>query len=800
MNDTWRDPLTRYAVVAFLLVLFALLSFGARQLSFTFDEPSHITAGYTFLARGATWMVPLHGHPPLVEAWEALPLYLADPDIPLETLDGWNQDYFRYVEAFAPLLTHDAMERSEVAGRTPAMLLTVLLAAVVCRWGVDLWGEGAGLLALGILIFDPTLLAHGRLATNDVGATSLGMLGLYLIWRWEQAPYWKRSAAAGLILGLTMMAKGSGILWVAVGAGWAMWIGLRQCGKARLQVLFMGTLSLLVVWSMYGFAVGTIPGWPPIPVPAPRHWRGLFFHTGPLAQYVVFGSSDLLGTARWPRYLPLAFLIKNPLPLLIALPLAAHTLLGERRRWQRLRLLGLFLALYVDMIIALGPSIAPRHAFPIHPLLYLLIGGSVGRIWRRLPGVGRWGIVALGIWYVAGTMRVYPYNLTFFNEIAGGPENGWRYLADSNTDWGQGWKALRSFREEKSLTFSFSGLEGYDGLAPYELWEKPLPPLRRVYEPLFKPWLFPEPGDYVISANTLNGLWLADRDNFAWFRYHTPDAVVAHILFYYHVDSALAPIWVAQCHVPTTPLDEDAMAEGFGGQVAPRFVAFDCTQSWIYPDHGDTRGVYALHGAFLQPATLKEWLYLAPSRPTDAFAARHLRDVPMAFRQWEYRDLPAFALYEWEGSSLPTLPTLEVGVAPADMPPTALASDAFHTAPLPLSGPITFLGAATCSQEETLEVETWWQVTEGPITRPCSITAHLLAEDGAVLSVADGLGVSPLALASSDVVVQRHRFLMPPKGTKAWLQTGAYWLDTGERWPVSGMPEDNALFVLLEGE
>ena len=36
-----------------LLLLFALLLFGSRQLSFTYDEPSHLAAGYAYLSRAA---------------------------------------------------------------------------------------------------------------------------------------------------------------------------------------------------------------------------------------------------------------------------------------------------------------------------------------------------------------------------------------------------------------------------------------------------------------------------------------------------------------------------------------------------------------------------------------------------------------------------------------------------------------------------------------------------------------------------------------------------------------------------
>ena len=66
---------SRTLTVLLLLVLFGRLAFDARKLSFTSDEPSHIATGYAYLAEGAFWTVPLRGHPPLLDAWLAIPFY-----------------------------------------------------------------------------------------------------------------------------------------------------------------------------------------------------------------------------------------------------------------------------------------------------------------------------------------------------------------------------------------------------------------------------------------------------------------------------------------------------------------------------------------------------------------------------------------------------------------------------------------------------------------------------------------------------------------------------------------------------
>jgi len=111
-----------------------------------------------------------------------------------------------------------------------------------------------------------------------------------------------------------------------------------------------------------------------------------------------------------------------------------------------------------------------------------------------------------------------------------------------------------------------------------------------------------------------------------------------------------------------------------------------------------------------------------------------------------------------------------------------------------LDGPLAFLGALSYSDAGSLEVETWWQVAEAPITRPLSIMAHLRSSDGQMLEVADGLGISPVSLAVGDVVVQLHRFAVRP-GPGTQLLTGAYWLDTMERWQVLDKPGTDTISI-----
>jgi hypothetical protein len=453
-----------------------------------------------------------------------------------------------------------------------------------------------------------------------------------------------------------------------------------------------------------------------------------------------------------------------------------------------------FGAFYALTAIATGPNVGYRHFIPVHPTLWLLAAGGLYDVWQTRRRWKRWGVLALASWYCVSAFHSYPFELSYFNELVGGSREGWRYLEGSNTEWGQGWHALRDFEAEQGIApkeVAYTGWEGYTHAAPTDLWGQPLPPTRGSPATL-SPALYPAPGHYVLSANSLSGALLADPDNYAWFRYHAPDAVLAEALFYYHITADTAPTWLAQCNQPVVPLSGTAIREGFG-TLALRTLDFDCSTTWIYPEGGHIQGVYALHAALLQSPTLRERLNLQASRPENQFTAYHLTATQQSYRQWESRTWPAMALYEWS-TTPPTLPELEkVYAVPAETIPSALVNTPVQTLPVPLAETVTFLGYREVhADKETLELETWWEVTH-EITRPISIMAHLITEDGTALGVADGLGVAPSALQPSDIVVQYHRFAAAVTDTQLWLRTGVYFLDTMQRLPVTETAD--AIFV-----
>jgi hypothetical protein len=783
----------RYAAIGPLLLLFLLIVSGMRGLSFTGDEPLHVAAGYTYLARRSVWMTTTIGHPPLAQAWETLLFYLGAPNLPIEQLEGWGRNVGPYVQAFASYLTAD-LRYAEFTTRIFTPFFALLLGAVVFRWATDLSGTWGGYLALLLVLLDPLVLGHSGLATNDAALTAIGTTTLFVIWRLTQRPRWGLTLAAGLLLGTTLSVKGSGVTYLPAAIVMLAYGALREGGPGRCWVRWaarMGlvvVLTLLVLWAVFGFEWGPIPGWS-VPLPAPSYWSGVVLQADSPSTRWNFFLGEVYQDGRWP-YFPVAFLLKNPVSFILLVAIGAVSAL-RRFRPQKL-LLWSFPLLYTLATMVVNTNIGYRHFLPVHPFLYLLVAQLallfVRRGWRL-------ALAFLLVWQSVAVLSAAPNTIAYFTPLLGGPAQAWRYLADSNTDWGQADKALRAFQEERQVVFSFRGRHDPIGVAEYGVEYEPL---ALVYPPVIpetQPWLYPQPGHYVLSANTLSG-FVDYSDNYAWFRYHPPDAVIAGAFFYYQVPPITEATWLAQCTDPLMPLDVEDVALGFG-DLAPRPIAFSCTQSWIYPAGEDATGWYVLSEGLFHLPTLGERLRLASPRIDDAFAARRLEGSDLVFRQRGHGYAPPFTMFQREAA----LPTFDS--PPAAYPAEAIALPPELDAVVPVSvphsleGPLALVDARIFAAGDSVEIETWWRVTSGPVTRPLSIMAHLLAPDGAVVGVADGMGVPPIVWQTGDVIVQRHVFPAAPADETVWLRTGAYWTDDGTRWTVAGHPGADALFIPL---
>lgn len=575
----WRSIPAVWTAVPLILLFFWLALHSMALDSPTMDEQNHLARGIAFWRSGGDPRLSLE-HPPLVNSLSALPLLtLPNVVVPFDH-PSWVEmsppDIYWYVFA-EEFLWHANQDvtRMIFLGRLPVIFLTIGLGLVGFHFARELWGDGAGLLALFLLLFEPNILAHGRLITTDLGGALFSFLALYLLWRlWQTKGWnWRRWLWVGVALGLAFGSKLSTLGFLPILGVLALlplypsqpdpyW---QVAGRRVMQLGTAVLLSLVVTWAIFGFEWGpfrfpseALQSLNSTSGPMPTFWAGLDqilnVSRGGRAAFLLGEFSD----AGFPLYFPVAFLVKTPLAILIALPIAAIVLLWQRQTRQQALYLLIPALYYFGLSMWSGVNIGYRHLLPILPLLLVLISGLVaGGKWlvaggkssekpitdyrARFTDYGlRLTAYALAAILLLETLTIHPHYLSFFNVVAGGPANGPRLLADSNVDWGQDLRRLQIWMAENEVESVKLGWFGTAVPAYYGLQYEPLPgfPRPEFYSlwnsPPFDP-AQPEPGIYALSASSLWESHWANKTVYPWFRAREPDDRVGYSIWIYRV-------------------------------------------------------------------------------------------------------------------------------------------------------------------------------------------------------------------------------------------------------------------------
>ena len=773
----------RLAVLCLLGALFAQAVTAIPQLSLTADEPVYIGAGYAFLQSGDPRLAPSAQHPPLMQELVALPLLL-QPGPQVSTLKGWDTaEMVHYAPAFVAWYGN-TLDAATFTARMVVVFVTLLWGAFLFRWAADWAGPWGGIIALTLFVFDPNILAHATLATTDIGFSAFSFVALFAAMRLLRHPSWRYRLLAGVALGGSLGAKSSGFFTALVLATLLLLTPLidrrrnkplmRRVAEASLELAFIMLLGFLVLWTSYGFEMQPLADGQ-LPVPMATQWKVW----REMRDHLTTGHTGyLMGEIRdtgWLVYYPLAFALKTPLITLVLLVigLIAAAVAGPRR-WLAQLPLWIYLGGYMVATLLSRVNIGYRFLLPILPFLFILISQIAHRVShimsqasRTTRFVARTVFYALSACYIINGVRLSPDYLTYFNLLAGGPLAGHRYLVDSNLDWGQSFTSLKAYLDEQKIEQVRLSYYTYTDPALYGIDYQPLAPSPGA-PPVLPSRFDPPPGVYAISATTLQGVMVADPDTYDWFRHRKPVARPGTAMFVYQVDPHdKAPAWLAQCTSPVAPLSADAAMEGFGRSDL-RTTYFDCTSAWVYPTGGESPGWYAL--------------FWDTAYSEDRFIQNRLAKSSLSYEQPLSGRLPAFVLYEQ----------------------TSLITSPQFSADVPIKiGHLAFLGYTNPNPSplhagQTVEVDTWWRVDNLP-GRPLSIMMHLAGPGVVPAIVGDGLGVPIEHWHVGDVIIQRHVLPLPPDAPPGEYQllTGAYWIETLERWTVLSGDQSGADSIRL---
>lgn len=517
-------------VAALLAVFVARVLVEIRGTSATYDEAYYLAIGQATLRTGD--FRARKDKPMLTPYLLALPVFGSgaafSPDgadwkaiDPAQATTVAGRDaIWRFTLDF---LYHNTIPADAILfrARLAALAAALALALMAFLWARRLGGDWAGLAALAFAVLSPSVLAHAGLATEDMIATAFFFGAMFALDAVLERPSAGSGAWFGLAAACALMSKYTCVLLLPLSAAilaaagaWRLSWWDRRRAAALVAAAAAGTAAFLLVYR--GHVV--------------EYVRGLEVARGYIGRGQMTFLHGRYSPRGFPEYFLVALLIKTPVPLLL-LALPAFFRPSNYRSSRALLLIAPPLLLLGSA--SLSPmQIGHRYLLPLEPFLFVLAA--------RVAASARWrpAAAAAVLWMAAESLFVQPHYLSYFNELAGGPENGWTYLVDANTDWGQDLKGLRAYvdaqgRPEMILSYYGAGVPeavgfGFQDLFSFGLWGdkthlNSAAPRRELL---------------AVSVTNLQGVYLAailGPDALAWLKERAPIARVGDSIFVYDV-------------------------------------------------------------------------------------------------------------------------------------------------------------------------------------------------------------------------------------------------------------------------
>jgi hypothetical protein len=456
-------------LVIFLCIGFLMLNITSLLLplreSLTYDENYHFESGLAILSgkpseRGATNVAERNIMP--ASALNVL-VSKASPVSVLDKLTGQNNWLF--------------------SGKLATILVSCLLGLYVFRWSFELYGIHAGFLALLLYLFDPNIIAHSRLITQDIFGTCSIFISIYYFWKFLKFGGFKNAFLSMITFGIAQIARYTAIylfpiyFLLAIGFHCSSMINLIQrrqfrviLSKFRFFVVYTILLSATAViiinigflgertftkFGDYKFESKTFTYLQsrtslvrvfPVPVPY-AYLRGL--DMGKYKEETGFGNGLPYLTGRlglekgkakgFKEYYLIAFIYKVPIASQLLLIMAITGIFTNKNKtifWQNESFFIIPSLFYFCILSLMNAQLGIRYILMIFPLLFVL-SSKVAVYWTQAIMRYRIFIVSLIAYLVISNFSYFPHYISYFNELLLDRRFAYTILADSNLDWGQ---------------------------------------------------------------------------------------------------------------------------------------------------------------------------------------------------------------------------------------------------------------------------------------------------------------------------------------------------------------------------
>ena len=548
------------------------------------DEIPHIGAGYSYVVQHSYQFNP--EHPPLAKdlaGLALLPLNLNQSAFSQKHAANWPTDVngeWNFGRALIFQTGNDAITLVRTA-KMPMLLFFIISAWIIFFWTKKIFGDKPALLATFLFSFTPTIIAHSRLVTTDVALLAGIMASLYFFVRYLENQNTKNFWFASIAFGLSQLTKFSAFLLIPfvvfLAIVWAYAHQQKLSGIIRMAwkavlVIIIGFVFIVgpiyqlhllnyggqkqkadatVILGSYGNRLFADPViWAsdkPVLRPFAQYGLGLLM----IFQRNVGGNQTyFLGNLYQKAvksYFPVVYALKEPIPFLILLIVAIMGFfMYARSREQHLRYwirnhfaesaIFTWVFFYWAISINTNLNIGIRHLIPVYGATAILVAGQLSVLYKHMKAKKAY-LAFVGVmcaWLLTETIMVFPYYLTYFNQFAGGPAGGHRYVVDSNLDWGQDLKRLADWVDanniQKISLDYFGWADPYYYLGNKAIW------IRNGKYTNSKEFIRDNSGGgYIAVSATFYQQSIATDKNYGWLSEYKPVIVVGNSIFVWHI-------------------------------------------------------------------------------------------------------------------------------------------------------------------------------------------------------------------------------------------------------------------------
>lgn len=537
-------------------------------------------------------------HPPLIKDLSAVPLlFIKGTEFP-EDIKAWKEDVngqWEFGNYFLFKMGNPAQTMIFWA-RIPMILMLLVCGLYIFLFAKKLFGNNAAILSLFLFSFSPTFLAHGRLVTTDVGAAAGTIIATYYFYKFLKDSTKRNLIFAGIALGIAELLKFSLILLIPffglLAIGWAVLYSkspkdfIVKLGRYVGYCVLIGLIALAVIWAVYLYHVWNYPierqtadikfvlssfgsrllvdldvwmAGVPILRPFSQYLFGLLM----VLQRASGGNTGYfmgeISAAGWQFYFPTVYLFKETITFhfFTALAIFAFVLSlypGFKKyglkepvkrlfEWARKNFGGLaaflFIVIYWMSSLTSNLNIGVRHLMPVFPFTIILASAGVLYLLQKESAkILKYAILVLFLLLnTYSVLAVYPNFITYFNEAVGGPKQGYKYVVDSNLDWGQDLKRLKIWMDKNNVNkvyidyFGGSDTTYYlkDKFLPWWGSKSPEEMPRGNYLAVSATMLQIGRGKPAIGYNDPTGYY-------SWLDNYKPVAVIGNSIFVYYIN------------------------------------------------------------------------------------------------------------------------------------------------------------------------------------------------------------------------------------------------------------------------